>query len=1797
MAKRTSAKSKSTLAGTNAADVLTVKHSQVTVKAGKGNDKINVNNGSSHKIYGETGNDTIIVAAKAGSSSKVYGDDAKNKLTGRDTFTINGGKKNYFYGGKGVDTFNVNGGSTNYIYGGAGNDVIVIGKTSTGTVVVKDFSVKSGNKDTVKVTGGAVKSIAVSGKNMIAKGGKSASVTLQNAKSKTFTVTDTLGNYTVAGANIKLALGKNYKGTLNTASFITTVDGRSDANAFTINGNAKNNTIYGGAGNNTLNGGAGNDTLTGGAGKDVFKYANGQGKDTIRDYAAGQDTLQITGGSISKAALANSNKDLVFTVGNGSITLKNAAAKAISLKDSRGNYTASSTTITLGSNFNGTMDSAKYLSTVTTINGKSSANTVTLKGNAKANTIYGGSGANTIYGYAGDDKLYGYGGNDALDGGAGNDTLNGGIGNDTLTSGAGNDTLNGGTGSDTYVISSAFSSDTMISINQTEFTAGDADVLYLQTLNHNAVSYSLAEGTLTITDNNTGGRVIVAGWDVNPLTSIQFADNKSISSEMVNEIISGVSYVIPISEDGIYTSEHVRNTFAFSGSGWSVAIQGAGSYDTLDFSSYRDGRYVFSSNYKAFDTLYLTFSQFDEDGSTTDVGTVYLMDYFAAEEKPGKVLLYDNAVGEVRSYSMLADSNGGAGDDLIFKNTEDNDLANVLNSGAGDDVIYGSRGSDTLNGGTGNDTLYGGTGNDTLNGGAGDDLLYGQDGNNTLNGDAGNDILYGGDGNGTLNGGAGDDILYGGEYPDTFIYVAGEGNDIIKNFNNNGQPDTLQITNGFIKKAEFVGNDAVFTTDSGSVTLEGAKGQTINIIDGCGTHVVTEDTITVYDDYTGKMDANVYFDTVKTISVANQAKGVTVIGNALDNVINGGNNDDTLYGGAGNDTLYGGNGNDTLYGSAGNDTLSGGKGNDTFVFDKDYTGNNTISDFEVGKDFVRFADDMHVTGSSLDTGAGYSVALELSTDGIVNVASAYGKTIAFKDYNDGDFAVVIGTFDNDDPLTGTSGDDILYGLSGADTLIGNAGNDTLYGGFGNDTFVYGAGEGNDVIKDYTQNEDTVKITNGFVSQTNTDGGNLVFTAGGGTVTLEGATDKTISMTDTNGSYTVSAEAITLGSDYSGVLDSNAYLSTVVTIDGSSAAGGLGITGNSQNNVITGGAGNDMLTGGAGKDTFVYTGGVDIVTDYTAGQDTLQVSDGYFSGMAVDNNNKDVVFTVDGGSVTLLDAVNKELSLKDKNGSFTVSGSAIALGSDFTGSLDADKFSADTIYVGDCKESVLTGGQGADNFIFVNPTGNHMITDYEHGTDVLRFETDLVTGSAVSGTDVVLTLSGGATVTIQNQAAHAVTFTDATNREISVNPRITQQSVIKSLMKALDDYPTAILSEQTVRDALGAAVNYASNGVFTTWDSLIKQFVGDVRNYGGSSSDILNHNVIEGSTLDNFLINYCGINLHNEDTGAINGADAGGAEVKTAVSIVPESGNIGDLVPVTTDTATIKGLTFHWEESVCPNLDTSDADPKVNFVSWFANEGTDSEKQTAILDRINTWWAEEGLNLVEGSYGLSFTEEGTTVNDIDVKFYNDNSDTLASVRWAKYKDGPQQGESIELRLQINMHHFENFDFEDVNGRYPIEGSDEYFNLDRILAHELTHAAMAANITGFSNLPEYFKEGSAELVHGIDDFRAYSIAELARTVKADFLEQYLFNHDVVLSEEDKKYYYSGGYMLLRYLAKQSADYYDGTPSSTVTDSGAGILNKASVQNALLDFADPFVSDSFSGFRQDESKNESLFVTGNV
>jgi hypothetical protein len=101
---------------------------------------------------------------------------------------------------------------------------------------------------------------------------------------------------------------------------------------------------------------------------------------------------------------------------------------------------------------------------------------------------------------------------------------------------------------------------------------------------------------------------------------------------------------------------------------------------------------------------------------------------------------------------------------------------------AGVDTITGTTAADVINGDAGNDVLYGRDGNDPLNGGAGDDTLFGEGGADTLDGGAGNDTLTGGMGN------------------NTYMFGRGDGQDLVKYFNDPtvGKLNTLQFKAGVL---------------------------------------------------------------------------------------------------------------------------------------------------------------------------------------------------------------------------------------------------------------------------------------------------------------------------------------------------------------------------------------------------------------------------------------------------------------------------------------------------------------------------------------------------------------------------------------------------------------------------------------------------------------------------------------------------------------------------------------------------------------------------------------------------------------------------------------------------------------------------------------------------------------------------------------------------------------------------------------------------------------------------------------
>lgn len=156
-----------------------------------------------------------------------------------------------------------------------------------------------------------------------------------------------------------------------------------------------------------------------------------------------------------------------------------------------------------------------------------------------------------------------------------------------------------------------------------------------------------------------------------------------------------------------------------------------------------------------------------------------------------------------------------------------------IGSGAGDDSILGGSGNDTLMGYADNDTIRGGGGADYLDGGDGNDSLAGDLGMDTLYAGAGNDTLDGGGSDDVLSGGTGDDRITGGTGNDTFIYIVGDGNDTITDFNsgNTGTlSDGLSANNDFIDLSGYYDNLQELYADQAD---DGILNQS-NTLDGAG---------------------------------------------------------------------------------------------------------------------------------------------------------------------------------------------------------------------------------------------------------------------------------------------------------------------------------------------------------------------------------------------------------------------------------------------------------------------------------------------------------------------------------------------------------------------------------------------------------------------------------------------------------------------------------------------------------------------------------------------------------------------------------------------------------------------------------------------------------------------------------------------------------------------------------------------------------------------------------------------------
>ena len=300
-----------------------------------------------------------------------------------------------------------------------------------------------------------------------------------------------------------------------------------------------------------------------------------------------------------------------------------------------------------------------------------------------------------------------------------------------------------------------------------------------------------------------------------------------------------------------------------------------------------------------------------------------------------------------------------------------------------------------------------------------------------------NDVIFGSSQNDTIAAGRGDDEVRGGAGNDTFIYVRGDGRDVIQDTSGT---DVLKIS-GYTP-AEMRVRRPVTDRNELVLTFEGAD----------------DEIVLRYDASFNGVDSVVFGD--GTAFTRDQLFAQT-IGQGTDY-------EDELAGSAGDDTLEGGKGDDLLMGDA---------GVDTYIFRRG-DGHDIIS--EAGS---RFDLNKLVLPDHLPSGV-TAIRVEDSPNDVVLRLGGGDEIVLENALNTSFFSsgrIQLIEFANgviwttaelqsavDHSLTPT-GPLVIQGTSGSDTLTGTSADELYIGGDNNDNgvndrFIYAVGGGRDTIR-------------------------------------------------------------------------------------------------------------------------------------------------------------------------------------------------------------------------------------------------------------------------------------------------------------------------------------------------------------------------------------------------------------------------------------------------------------------------------------------------------------------------------------------------------------------------------------------------------------------------------------------------------------------------------------------------------------------------------------------------------------
>ncbi|TNE63534.1 MAG: hypothetical protein EP335_09705, partial [Alphaproteobacteria bacterium] len=1008
-----------------------------------------------------------------------------------------------------------------------------------------------------------------------------------------------------------------------------------------LEGNAGNDTLAGGAGADTLLGGGGNDSLTGSTGADRFVFDAGWGDDTITDFDAVTDVIDMSGTGLYRdgVTITQAGSDVIVADSGGNsirilgATLDDINARMLGLADAIG------ATLT-GTANNDTLTGGNDDDVILGLDGSDS-----LSGAAGDDSLEGGDGSDELLGRDGDDTLAGGNDDDYLQGGDGHDLLIGGDGPDQLVGGNGDDMISGGAGDDQIYM--GYGDDTI------DGGAG-TDGAHLQPGNGITFNFNLMAGTITGSD---GSVKVISGVENVTL----YGTDHTLSGDAGDNYLDG-------------------GTRLWGGAGDDTLI-GSGNNDTLTGGTGDDymlggsamDTYVFTAGWGSDTIIGFSYDRLDfsaagltrDDLSIEQAGDDVLISHGA-----DTVLLVGASLSDLWTFAFLE-----AGSATIVDGTASADSLVGSDDGAheqiaglgGDDTLRGRAGDDSLSGGNGDDLLVGGLGDDTLAGGAGADTFV-------FGAATGNDII-----SDFTDGSDRIDISLGGvRFSD--LGIVQQGADVLLSYGtssillSNTSAGDLSAAD-FIEAADVPGQNGTLASDSLSGSNVDEK------IYGLGG-----------DDTLAGLGGN---DTLVGGSGSDSLAG----GDGADSLVGSGGGADTLLGGAGNDTLvaYNGDLDVVIDGGDGFDILrvvSPSLGGASVALDPSLSFSpNTLG---AGIDNIEGL----AGGEGRDTLVGNNSDNDLAGGNGDDYLQGHGgdDTVAGGDGNDG-----INGGDGNDSLLGGNGADDIGGGNGDDFLDGGAGNDSLYVALGNDSINGGAGRDSVYLMPAGNVDYDVNLTTGII--TGSDGStklvsgveSVILESSGSSITGDSQDNR---LEGGDAAYGLDGNDSLFGDANANLVDGGNGDDYAWTGSGADMLlGGAGddtLLGLEGADTLSGGAGSDSLSGGTGADRFVFDAGWgnDTITDFDAGTDVIDMSGtGLYSGdVTISQAGSDVIVADgSGNSIRILGATMDNINTG-------MLGLADAAGTTLTGTANNDSLTGgndDDVIQGLDGDDTLVGGWGDD----------------------------------------------------------------------------------------------------------------------------------------------------------------------------------------------------------------------------------------------------------------------------------------------------------------------------------------------------------------------------------------------------------------------------------------------------------------------------------------------------------------------